>query len=169
MPSNKVVGVHGQAPKIHFSRRLKRGLVLFVVLAGASCSNSLETSPTIVWQDYDPVLLDQARQKGQPAIVEFYAEWCEPCIELERFTFSDQRVIESTKPFLRVRVDLTNYDSPKAQQLRKQFRVTGVPEILFLDSQGDEIQEARVIGFVGAAGFLQRVKDVNQWESSQRP
>ena len=148
---------------------MKRGLVLFVVLTGASCSNSLETDPTIVWEDYDPALLDQARRNDQPAIVEFYAEWCEPCIELENFTFSDQRVIESTKPFLRIRVDLTNYDSPEAQRLRKQFRVTGVPEIIFLDSRGDEIQEARVIGFVGAAGFLQRVKHVNQWESSQRP
>ena len=90
--------------------------------------------------------------------MEFYADWCIPCKELERFTFSDQRVIDSTEAFVRLRVDVSNYDSPESVSVRRQFEVTGVPEIMFLDTHGSEVRDARVIGFLGANDFLQRIK-----------
>ena len=102
--------------------------------------------------------MDRAKQEGRPIILEFYADWCVPCKELERFTFSDQRVIKSTEDFVRLRVDLSNYDSAESVNIRRQFNVTGVPEIMFFDSQGGEVNAARVIGFLSANDFLQRIK-----------
>ena len=130
---------------------------LLLLVGGASCS-STTAGPTIAWQGYDPAALERAKQESRPVILEFYADWCVPCKELERFTFSDQRVIESTEAFVRLRVDLSNYDSPESLSLRQQFEVTGVPEIMFLDTQGSEVRDARVLGFLGANDFLQRIK-----------
>jgi thiol:disulfide interchange protein DsbD len=131
--------------------------LLLLGLGALSCASSA-AGPTIPWQSYDPAVMDRAKQEGRPVILEFYAEWCVPCKELERFTFSDQRVIESTEAFVRLRVDLTNYDSPESALLRRQFGVTGVPEIMFVDTQGSEVRDARVVGFLGANDFLQRIK-----------
>ncbi len=113
---------------------------------------------TIAFQQYDPAVLYRARQEGKPVLLEFYADWCIPCLELEQHTFSDGGVIESTWPFVRVRVDMSDYESPESERLREEFGVTGVPEILFLDSRGNEIKEVRIIGFLGPEDFLRRVE-----------
>lgn len=131
---------------------------LGTLLLGLFACSTTGTKSTIVWQSYDPVVLDRAKQEGRPIILEFYADWCVPCKELERFTFSDQRVIKSTEDFVRLRVDLSNYDSEESVNIRRQFNVTGVPEIMFFDSQGGEVNAARVIGFLSANDFLQRIK-----------
>ncbi len=113
---------------------------------------------TIAFQQYDPAVLYRARQEGKPVLLEFYADWCIPCLELEQHTFSDGGVIESTWPFVRVRVDMSDYESPESERLREEFGVTGVPEILFLDARGNEIKEVRIIGFLGPEDFLRRVE-----------
>jgi thiol:disulfide interchange protein DsbD len=125
---------------------------------GALACTSTTAGPTIAWQSYDAAILDRAMQEERPVILEFYADWCVPCKELEQFTFSDQRVIELAEAFVRLRVDLSDYDSPESVNLRQRFEVTGVPEIMFFDIQGSEIRNARVIGFLGATDFLQRIK-----------
>jgi len=129
-----------------------------LILAVASSCSSTAAGPTIDWQAYDPVVLDRAKQEGTPVILEFYADWCVPCKELQRFTFSDQRVIGLTEAFVRLRIDVSNYDSPESVALRQQFEVTGVPEIMFLDAQGVEVPDVRVLGFLSANDFLQRIK-----------
>ncbi|MGM0547397.1 MAG: cytochrome c biogenesis protein CcdA [Bacteroidota bacterium] len=109
----------------------------------------------IEWQEYDADLIEQT---DQPVILDFYADWCIPCIELERQTYVDDEVIESTDDFLRMKVDLTRYDSERSEELRKQYDIAGVPTVMFLDSDGNEIQDARVIGFLGPEPFLKKVE-----------
>lgn len=113
---------------------------------------------TITWEHYDPAILDQAKKEGRPVMLDFYADWCVPCRELDRFTFSDEQVIEATRPFVTLKVDLTQSESPQAERLRKQFSVGGVPTIIFLDAQGNEVKEARLVGYLGPEDFLQHVK-----------
>jgi len=112
----------------------------------------------IAWQDYDPALFDQAREEGRPVLLDFTADWCIPCRELERFTFSDEEVIAAVNPFLTLKVDLTLFESPEARPLREQFSVVGVPTLVFIDVQGREVQESRVVGYLGPDDFLQQVK-----------
>ena len=139
--------------------RLKSSWVIVFVLVLCGCSS--DQNGAIEWQFYAPAVLGQARIEGQPVILNFHADWCAPCHELDRFTFSDERVVESTKSFVMVKVDLTDYESPQSQRLREKFGITGVPEILFLDRTGNEIREARLIGFVGPDDFLQLLNTVS--------
>ena len=113
---------------------------------------------SIAWQDFDSALFDQAREEGRPVLLDFTADWCIPCRELDRFTFSDEGVIAAVDRFLALKVDLTHFESPEARPLREEFDVVGVPTIVFIDVQGREVQESRVVGYLGPDDFLQRVK-----------
>jgi len=117
----------------------------------------------VQWQKYDASVIEQA---DKPVMLDFYADWCIPCIELDRKTFTDGRVIEETESFIRMKVDLTHFDSKRAEKLRQQYDVAGVPTIIFLDSEGNEVENVRVVGFLNAEDFLKRVEQVDQKEAA---
>lgn len=114
----------------------------------------------IVWEAYSPEKIEQAAESNQAVIIDFYADWCIPCLELERATFTDQNVIEATLPMKRLKVDLTNFDSPESEALRRQYNIAGVPTIVFLDESGNEVTGARVVGFMRAPEFMRRIEMV---------
>jgi len=89
---------------------------------------------------------------GKPVMLDFYADWCVSCIEMERFTFSDPAVARRMAGFALLRADVTaNTDDDRA--LLKRFKLFGPPGIIFFDSQGREREDARVVGFQDARRF----------------
>ena len=94
------------------------------------------------------------RAAGKPVMLDFYADWCVSCKEMERFTFSDARVQQKLAGTLLLQVDVTaNNDDDKA--LLKRFNLFGPPGIIFFDRAGNEINGLRVVGFQNAEAFLQ--------------
>ncbi len=91
---------------------------------------------------------------NQPVMLDFYADWCVTCKEMERFTFSDPKVRAELAQMVLLQVDVTR-NSPEDQQLLKRFRLFGPPGIVFFDRGGREIPGLRVIGFQSAGRFLQ--------------
>jgi thiol:disulfide interchange protein DsbD len=95
---------------------------------------------------------------NQAAMLDFYADWCVACKEMERFTFSDPRVKPRLERMLLLRVDVTaNTREDKA--LLKRFRLFGPPGIVFFDEKGREIGGLRVIGYQSPEKFI-RALDV---------
>lgn len=116
----------------------------------------------IQWEPYSDDAYTQAIENGTPVMMDFYADWCIPCLELERSTFTDEQVIEATQEFKRFKVDMTQYESEESMQLRDRFEVAGVPTIVFIRPDGNEVEEARVVGFLRADRFLERVQLLNE-------
>lgn len=113
---------------------------------------------SIVFEEFRTEALQAAAAEGRPVMVDFTANWCVPCHELERFTFTDRRVRAAARSFRTLRVDLTKYQSPESERLRKQFRIRSVPTVMFMGADGVEVTNARVEGFLPADGFLERMK-----------
>lgn len=89
---------------------------------------------------------------GRPLILDFYADWCVSCKEMERFTFRDATVSRRMQAAVLLKADVTaNTDDQRA--LLKRFGLFGPPGTLFFDAQGQEVAAARVIGYQDAVRF----------------
>lgn len=106
-------------------------------------------------QELDAILASANR----PVMLDFYADWCVSCIEMERFTFTNPAVAASMSQFVLVQADVTkNTDEDRA--LLERFNLFGPPGIIFFDADGHMLDSPRVIGFMRAEPFndaLQRV------------
>ncbi len=90
---------------------------------------------------------------GRPAMLDFYADWCVSCKEMERFTFSDPQVRARLAGMLLLQADVTS-NSADDKALLKRFRLFGPPGIIFFDRAGSEIEGLRVIGYQPASKFI---------------
>ena len=97
--------------------------------------------------------LAAAKAAGKPVMLDFYADWCVSCKEMERFTFAEAKVAASMKQMVLLQADVTaNNDADKA--LLKRFGLFGPPGIIFWSPAGSELGDLRVVGFVPADKFL---------------
>ncbi|HKC45777.1 MAG TPA: protein-disulfide reductase DsbD, partial [Burkholderiales bacterium] len=96
----------------------------------------------------------QLKRASRPVMLDFYADWCVSCKEMERFTFSDLKVQAELASMTLLQVDVTA-NSPADRELLKRFRLFGPPGIVFFDASGREIQGLRVVGFQSAERFLE--------------
>ena len=94
-----------------------------------------------------------ARSNDKYIMVDFYADWCISCKEMERFTFSDERVQAKLKDVVLLQVDVTN-GTPDDAALLKRFKLFGPPGILFIDRNGTEIPNVKIIGYLNKDDFL---------------
>jgi thiol:disulfide interchange protein DsbD len=93
-----------------------------------------------------------ASAAGKPVMLDFYADWCVACKEMERYTFSDAQVQKRLGEMVKLQADVTA-NTAQHQALLQRFRLFGPPGIIFFDREGRELQGLRVIGFQPAARF----------------
>jgi thioredoxin:protein disulfide reductase len=161
---------HSGAPRVWLQRA--GGLAMLTLgvlqLAGASSGGtdplqplghwgraaSVSASPSLPFQKVKSVaeLEDVLRAAGRPVMLDFYADWCVSCKEMERFTFSDSAVQARLSKALLLKADVTA-NSPDDKALLKRFHLFGPPGIIFFDAQGKEIPDVRVMGFQSARDF----------------
>jgi thiol:disulfide interchange protein DsbD len=121
-------------------------------------SGETSSGPRVDWQPYSDVALRQAMETGRPAIIDFYADWCIPCKELDKYSFSDSRVIELSRGIVMMKADITRGDSPQAKALIERFGVRGVPTIVFVGPDGKERKDLRVVQFEPAGEITGRME-----------
>ena len=90
---------------------------------------------------------------GRPVMLDFYADWCVSCKEMESFTFSNPKVRAELDRMLLLQVDVTAHNEDD-KALLKRFSLFGPPGIIFFDADGREIKGLRVIGYQNAERFL---------------
>lgn len=142
-------------------RQVRYATALVAVVAGAwVLAPGKGNVEAVGWQAYEEALLARAASEGRPAIIDFSAEWCIACKELEHQTFTDAAVRAEADRFVTMRADMTSFASPPIEAIKQRFGILGLPWVVFLDAQGRERSDLRVTGYVPPEEFLARMKKV---------
>ncbi len=104
-------------------------------------------------------ILQKAKADNQPVMLDYYADWCISCKEMEAITFTNSEVGKAMGHFVLVQVDVT-INNQQSQNLLKRFGLFGPPAILFFNGAGEEQKSLRVVGFMAPSRFLERLQEL---------
>jgi thiol:disulfide interchange protein DsbD len=97
--------------------------------------------------------LQIAKNTGKPVFLDFYADWCSTCRELDDTVFANPKVATALTSYILIRADVTE-DNDQIKALQKYFNVVAPPVMIFFNKSGNEVKSARMVGGVTAKEFL---------------
>jgi len=119
--------------------------------------------PGVSWRTYAEETLEEARQLNKPVIMDFYATWCTPCRELEEVVFHDSAVVkQAEKDFIMIKIDVTKGGNPLHERLLAQYGVKGVPTIVFLNGDGRERPDLRLVDYQSPGKFAEHMAKIKK-------
>ncbi|MBI5529273.1 MAG: thioredoxin family protein [Deltaproteobacteria bacterium] len=152
-------GLHLDVTVAPWTKKLRKAVASFLVGAGLFGLVAAATGgklPSPEWVGSESEGLAAARQDGKPAILDFYADWCAACKELDHKTWSDARVIEESKRFVMIKIDATSGDDA-VTGLQEKYAVPGLPAVIFIEPGGKLRPDLRANGFIPADEMLRRM------------
>jgi len=143
-----------------FERIMTGVSIISLIIATILIGSWIMQGPGVTWHPYSDELLSDAERLNKPVIIDFYADWCSPCRELEDITFHDAEIVRrADRDFVMIKIDLTRKENPVHEQLLKKYKVKGVPTVVFTDPRGNEQSNLRLVDFLPADQFLVRMAE----------
>ena len=115
-------------------------------------------APALAFQPYDTARVSAAAAEHKPVLIDFGADWCIPCREMEHTTFKDPKVVAEARRFVTLHADLTHLNA-RNDEIISEYRIQGVPTMLLLDGSGSV--RKRLVGYIGPREMLESLKSVN--------
>jgi thiol:disulfide interchange protein DsbD len=131
-------------------------IAVLLLVAGVAFAIPRKHEAGVQWEKYDAKKIAAAREAGKPVVIDFYADWCLPCKEMDEKTFTNPAVIAELDRFVRLKGDMTEANDA----LAAQYALKGFPTLVFLDAGGREVASARRSGFEPPTEFVARAKGI---------
>ncbi len=134
-------------------------LASFSINSNQQASNKLKFTYVKNLAQLDAVLLS-AKEQDKVVMLDFYADWCISCKEIENWTFTDKDVINSLANAITIKADVTENNNDD-KQLMAKFNIIGPPALLFF-KDNVELRNNRIVGEIGAKDFIENMANINQ-------
>ena len=108
------------------------------------------------WKPYSPEAITQAQAQGKPVMLDFFADWCAACKELEQHSFSDPRFKERAKDFVLLRFDAT-HDSDELEAFKTKYDILGLPTVVLINQKGEWVKDLTITNFEEAPELVHRM------------
>ncbi len=128
---------------------VRRGIgIVLIILGFIWVNNGIHAKTSeIDWIKYDNQSIEELLEAGKPIFIDFYADWCAPCKQLDRQTFTHKDVQSLAESFTMLKVDCTNPDA-ETRAFMEEFNVIGMPTLVFISDQGHYFEELREMRFI---------------------
>ncbi|HMS66270.1 MAG TPA: cytochrome c biogenesis protein CcdA [Ignavibacteria bacterium] len=94
--------------------------------------------------------------ENKPVMIDFYADWCAQCKELDEFTYTNSEIVELSNSLNNIKIDLTKEN----ESITNKYNIKGLPVVIFMNSKGEEIKELRVTGFLKPEEFKNKINSL---------
>ncbi|MDQ3020928.1 MAG: protein-disulfide reductase DsbD [Bacteroidota bacterium] len=145
--------------------KIKYFLAISAIVYGTWMLKPAGASEEVKWKMLTSLdAIDQSIASDQkPVMIDFYADWCAQCKELDEYTYTNPEIIELSKELNTIKVDLTKEN----ENITNKFDIKGLPVVVFMDSEGEEIKNLRVTGFLKPEEFKKRINSLQNYISQK--
>jgi thiol:disulfide interchange protein DsbD len=156
--------------------KIKKGLCQFAIFIGVAFAavglfNLREIIPSVTvtslnspnavqdseWMYYSEINLENAKKAKKPVLIDFWADWCAACKELEQFTFSKPEFKAMAKDFVLLKFDATN-ETEKLQKLKEKYGIVGLPTLIIYDKRGEWRKDLTSTEYLEAPALVTKMK-----------
>lgn len=143
----------GLSSKIY--SKIKLFIAILAIIYGVWMLKPQEKSKEVSWKVLSSVeaIEKSISAENKPVMIDFYADWCAQCKELDEFTYTDPQIAELSESLNTIKIDLTNEN----ENITGKYNIKGLPVVIFMNSKGEEIRELRVTGFLKPEEFRKKI------------
>lgn len=136
--------------------KIKFIIAIIAIIYGTWILKPESHSAEVNWQMLNSVesIESSIKSKNAPIMIDFYADWCAQCKELDKYTYTDKSVSDLAKSFTTIKIDLTKEN----KAISDKYNIKGLPVVIFMNAKGEEIKELRVTGFLKPEEFIKKMK-----------
>lgn len=146
----------GKTSKVYTN--IKYFIAILAVMYGTWSLKPEGAIDEVQWQMHTSLqsIENSINSGNKPVMIDFYADWCAQCKELDEYTYTDPEVAELSKNFNNIKVDLTKENT----EISDKFDIKGLPVVIFMNADGEEIKELRVTGFENPEEFKKKINSI---------
>ncbi len=145
--------------------KAKNIIALLAVIYGTWILKPETAHEIVSWKNLNTLqqIENSISSEKKLTMIDFSAEWCAQCKELDKYTYTNKGVIDQSKSFNNIKVDLTKEDA----QISDRFNIKGLPVVIFINSRGEELKDLRITGFLEPEEFTKKIISLKESENKK--
>lgn len=141
--------------------KIKYFIAISAIVLGTWMLKPNESAQEVKWKMLNSLesIEQSINSENKPVMIDFYADWCAQCKELDEYTYKNPEIVELSKSLNTIKVDLTKEN----QSITDKFNIKGLPVVVFMNPKGEELKELRVTGFLKPEEFKKKINSLQNY------
>lgn len=145
--------------------KVKYIIAIIAVIFGTWNLKPKEAETEVKWTMLNSLesIENSVKSENKPVMIDFYADWCAQCKELDEYTYTDPEIVELSESLNNIKIDLTKENS----SITDKYDIKGLPVVIFMNASGEEYKDLRVTGFLKPEDFKEKINSLQKYTSKK--